>query len=83
MPGGRAQRWVIGDVQRLTNRAGASAGGRITREELLYLRDQCVLLLRGPLAGELSDFARDRVAQLHHDVRCALAEHAAERIEAP
>jgi hypothetical protein len=80
MAGGRARRWVIGDVQRLLNRAGASAGGVITREELLYIRDWCILLLHGPLAGELTDFARDRVAQLHHDVRCALAERAAERI---
>jgi hypothetical protein len=83
MPGGRAQRWLIGDTQRLCNRAAASSGGRITREELLYLRDQCCLILFGPLAGELSDFARARVVQLHHDVRAALQESAAERIDAP
>jgi hypothetical protein len=83
MAGGRARRWLIGDTQRLLNRAGASAGSYITREELLYLRDWCILLLDGPLAPELSDFARARVEQLHHDVRCALQERAAERIEAP
>jgi hypothetical protein len=83
MSGGRARRWVIGDTQRLLNRAGASAGTYATVEELRYLRDWCILILHGPLAGELSDFARARVERLHADAVSALQERAAERIEAP
>jgi hypothetical protein len=79
MSGGRAERWVTGDVQRLCNRAAKSAGGYITVEELRYLRDQCVLLLHGPLP--LPDFSRAQVEQLHHDVLCALREGAGERRE--
>jgi hypothetical protein len=40
------------------------------------------LLLRyGPLAGELPDHACAQIDQLHHDVLCALQEHAGEQIE--
>jgi hypothetical protein len=83
MSGGRAERWVIGDLHRLLNRARKSSGGFITPEELLYLRDQCVLLRCGPLAGELPDHSCAQIDQLLHDVTCALQECAGDRVEAP
>jgi hypothetical protein len=81
MSGGRAERWVIGDLHRLLNRARKSNGGVIAVEELWYLRDQCVLLRYGPLASELPDHSCAQIDQLLRDVLCALQEHAGEQIE--
>jgi hypothetical protein len=70
--GARARWWTHKDAARLLSRAELSNGGRITVEELRYLRDQCVLLLHGPL--ELDDYDRGRVEQLRHAVLFALEE---------
>jgi hypothetical protein len=81
MAGPRSRWWTHKDAARLLSRAERSNGGPITRDELRYLRDHCVLLLHGPL--ELDDYDRAGVEQLHRDVLSALVESAGERIEVP
>jgi hypothetical protein len=72
MSGGRAERWVIGDVRRLLNRAEASSGTVTSTSELVYLHGVCELLLAEVLP--LTDYHRDRLRRLHHELHRTLAE---------
>jgi hypothetical protein len=74
MSGGRAERWVIGDVRRLLNRAEASSGTVTSTSELLYMRGQCQVLLAELLP--LADYHRARLLALHHELERTLGERA-------
>jgi hypothetical protein len=68
--GARARWWTRKDAARLLSRAELSNGGRITREELTYMRLGCEVLLTEILP--LDDYDRGRVEELHRDVLDAL-----------
>jgi hypothetical protein len=71
MAGSRSRWWTRRDAQRLIARADASNYGVISRDELAYFHHWCCLLLTGPL--DLSEYDRERVANLHRWVLAALA----------
>jgi hypothetical protein len=76
MSGGRAERWVIGDVRRLLNRAAASSGTVTSTSELVYLHGFTKLLLAEVLPLDGDD--RERLLALHHELDRALVQRTVE-----